>query len=489
MTFRHLLGVVCLYLAIQACWFLVIPAFEGPDEIQHYDHARYVAVNGHLPDKVPSRANEGDYFTGEWTQEVAYYWMFGWILRPTGFQHVRPGDRLVESAHSIWSGGHSPPVFAHGTPLPPDVVNGMLVGRVLSVLFGLGTLLAVFFAIRACTRDERIAVLATGCVALVPQFGAQHIFITNDTPAAMWASIASALIVAFLAQPIDAPGGAGLDHRGRVANSGGFVPADWRLSLAIGLATGLAIATKLTAGLIVIAMPLALWARRRSASANGADASWYGRRPHAVHAIAWIAGLLATAGVAFGRNWIVFGDPLATALKKTLVSQFGFKTVFKPGELDSYVDLAQMLFRGIWSSIGWGAWMPDAIWLKVLFAALTVFLFVCLGIGAWLAIRGTSRASVTLRVMLTVLVLHAAAFLVSISLVAGYSARYFLPMIVPFIVVALLGAQRLFDVLRARAGADAVRWTVTGVILTLAIVWIGTFSAALAAFHFEGALK
>jgi 4-amino-4-deoxy-L-arabinose transferase-like glycosyltransferase len=457
-TLRHLAGVVCLYLAIQACWFLAIPAFEGPDEIQHYDHARYVAVNGHLPDRVPARVNEGDWFTGEWTQESAYYWMFGWILRPTGFQDVRPGDTLVQSRHSIWSGGNSPTVFAHGTPLPAPVVNGMLVGRVLSVLFGLGTLLAVFAAIRACTHDDRIATLAAGCVALVPQFGAQHIFITNDTPAAMWASIAATLVAVLLARP---------------ASASGWQPVrDWRLGAAIGVATGLAIATKLTAGMIVVAMPLALWAQRRD--------SW---RPQA---IAWIAGLLATAGVAFGRNWIVFGDPLATALKHAVVSQFQFRIVFKPGELASYVDLAQMLFRGIWASIGWAAWMPDTLWLRVLFAALTVVLLACFGTAAWLALRGRSA---TLTVMLTVFVLHAAAFLVSISLVAGYSARYFLPMIVPFIVITLLGARKLLALLRERIGADPVRWAITGMMLTLAIVWIGTFSAVLAAFHFERALR
>jgi 4-amino-4-deoxy-L-arabinose transferase-like glycosyltransferase len=462
---RHLLGVAALYLAIQSCWFIALPAFEGPDEIQHYDHARYVAVNGHLPNRPPVRMNEGDYFTGEWTQEVAYYWMFGWILRPTGFQDTRPGDSLVQNRHCMWYGGTSPTVFAHGDPLPPHVENGMLIGRVLSVLFGLGTLIAVFAAIRAITKNDRIATLAAGCIALVPQFGAQHIFITNDTPAALWASLASALVVIFLTRPDAALA------RGR----GG-----WWLAAAIGFTTGLAIATKLTAGVILIAMPLALWYRRKSIA-------WL------PPAMAWCVGMVATAGVAFGRNWIVFGDPLATTLKKTIVSQFDFRTVFRPGDPTSYVDLVKMLFRGIWASIGWAAWTPDAPWLQVLFAALTVFLLVCLVVAARSVTRrrgGAAPASgPAVTVMLLVFVLHTVAFLVSISYFAGYSARYFLPMIVPFIVVAVTGARSVFAALRAQAGAESVRWTLAGLMLTLAVAWLGTFGAVIAAFHFEGALK
>jgi 4-amino-4-deoxy-L-arabinose transferase-like glycosyltransferase len=467
MAFRHLLGVAGLYLAIQACWFIAIPPFEGPDEIQHYDYARYVALNGHLPDRPPTMINDGGFFTGEWTQEVAYYWLFGQILRPTGFQDLRPGDGLHENPHSMWYGGTSPDVFVQSTPLRPHVHNGMLLGRALSVLFGLGTLLCVFGAIRACTRDDRIAAIAAGCVALVPQFGAQHILITNDTPAALWASVASALVVSLLMR------------QGR--------PVPLWLGAAIGAASGLAIATKLTAGVVVIAMPLALWYRRRT-------------MPWLPQAIAWTAGMLATAGVAFGRNWIVFGDPLATALKHAVVSQFGFVVVFKPRELASYADLARLLFRGMWASIGWVGWTPNVLWLKVLFAALSVFLFVCLGIATWMVARASVRRVAAadektpavvdaVAVMWALFALHTAAFIVSISFFAGYSARYFLPMIVPFIVLAIAGAQRLFVALRGRFGAEIAGWTLLGVMMMLTIVWLGTFNAVIAAFHFEGVLK
>jgi 4-amino-4-deoxy-L-arabinose transferase-like glycosyltransferase len=486
MAWRPLLCVAGLYLAIQACWLIALPPFEGPDELQHYDHIRYVAVNGHLPDKVPAQINEDGYFTGEWTQEGAYYWMLGLVLRQTCFQDERPVQTLGESPHSTRHGGTAASAFTHDAPLPPHVLNGLLLGRTASVLFGLGTLLCVFAAIAMCCGDDRIARLAASCVALVPQFGVQHILITNDTAAAMWASLASALVIRFLARTPNAAASSvqqGPNASSSVQRGTRRLPA-WWLAGAIGLATGLAIATKLTAGVVLVAMPLALWARRERVA-------W---RPHA---IAWAAGLLLTAGVAFGRNWIVFGDPLATSLKRTLVTQFDFRSPFKPGEWTSYVDLVRMLFRGMWASIGWGGWMPDAPWILAVFGALTLFLLVCVGVALRLAIRAIMRGRVgtaststedALVVMLIVLALHTAAFVVSISLVAGYSARYFLPMIVPCLVIAVIGAQWLLGAIRARFGVEAVRWTLAGVMLTLAAAWLGTFAATIVAFHFEDAL-
>lgn len=462
MTLRHLLCVAGLYAAIQVCWFLTIPPFEGPDELQHYDLLRYVAVTGHLPDKVPTRVNEDGYFTGEWTQETAYYWSLGLVLRQTGFQDVAVGGSLHENKHSIWTGGSAASAFTHGDPLPPHLAAGLVVGRLASVLFGLGTLIAAFAAVRLCTGDPRIATLAASCVALVPQFGAQHVFVTNDTAATLWASVASVLIVWFLVRR-DQPA--------------------WWLGAAIGLATGLAIATKLTAGVVLITMPLALWCRRRDV------AQWTQLWPQL---IAWGGGLAMTAGVAFGRNWIVFGDPLATSLKKALVQQFAFRTVFDPRALASYVDLVKMLFRGIWASIGWGGWAPRDPWIDLLFAALTALLLVCLGVAIRMVFARTrpgERGNGTgdaLAVMLAVFLLHGAAFIVSISIFAGYSARYFLPMIVPFMVIVVMGAQRLLGAVRKRFGLGAVRWTLVALPALLAAAWLGTFAASLIAFHFEG---
>jgi hypothetical protein len=455
MLFRHLLPVLGLYVAVQCCWLVALPPFEGSDEVQHYDYARYVAVNGHLPDRVPSSINDGGFLTGEWTQEPAYYVMLGLALRWTGVQDVPPGEGQATNPHGIFNDGNAANIFAHWTAMPPRAVYGLLVGRLVSVICGLGTILCVFGAIRVCCREDHIAALAATCVTFVPQFGAQHVFITNDTAAAFWASLASFLVVQFVV-------------RGE---------RSWLLALAIGATGGLAVATKLTAAVAIVGLPLALWRLRRVVA-------WM------PHALAWGAGMLATAGVAFGRNWLVFGDPLATALKNAVVTQFAFHSSFHPRELASYVDLLDMLFHGFWTGIGWVRWSPDVPWLWALFGALTTFLITCV-IAAGRLVAASPRGDSTpsqhaLTVMLGVLALHSAAFVVSISIWAGYSARYFLPMTVPLIVVATMGSRVLLNAMRRRLGLDAACWTMVGVLFTVPVAWLTTLTTALLAFHFEG---
>jgi hypothetical protein len=218
---------------------------------------------------------------------------------------------------------------------------------------------------------------------------------------------------------------------------------------------------------IVAALPMAWWCRRR-------DGRWL------VPVIAWAAGLFATAGVLFGRNWLIFGDPLATALKHVLVSQFDFRTTFNPRELASYGHLLMMLFRGSWASIGWGPWTPNQVWILAIFGIMSVLLLLCV----LLSMRG-ARSDAT-AVMLSVFLLHCGAFLISISLFAGYSARYFLPLIVPFAVIVVAGAPRLCGMVRRRVGGEALRVMLVAVPMLLAAAWIGTLTATLIAFHFEG---
>jgi hypothetical protein len=88
--------------------------------------------------------------------------------------------------------------------------------------------------------------------------------------------------------------------------------------------------------------------------------------------------------------------------------------------------------------------------------------------------------------MLSIFALHCTAFLISISHFAGYSARYFLPLIVPFVVIVVAGAPRLCGMVRRRVGAEALRWMLVAVPMLLVAAWIGTLTATLIAFHFEG---
>jgi 4-amino-4-deoxy-L-arabinose transferase-like glycosyltransferase len=463
MPWRQLLPVAALYLAVTGCWLVAIPPFEGPDELQHYDYARYVAYYGHLPNRIPATLNEGGWFTVQWVQEGAYYWTLGQMLRVAGAASEPP--RFVGNLQSRWNGGVEANLLRHDTPVPPALVRGVLVGRLFAMLFGLGTLLCVFAAVHAYTGRARIAALAATSVALIPEFGVHHVLVTNDPAAACLASVASLLLVRWYMRPSQ---------------------DSWRLPAAAGAVTGLALATKLTAGFLLLLAPLLFWAKSRADRA-GARAGDAVRGPLRLWPLAsvWAIALLATGAWNFIRNWRLFGDPLATALKQTLVAQHGNPVHFQPGELSSYQNLLHVLFHGFWVSVGWTDWGPDAFGIWLFYGVLTILLL--LAIGAAIAVAASARTQPRrrglLRVLLLILALHTIAFVVALANTPGYSMRYYLPLTVPLVVLVTAGLQWLRARAVARVGVTVVRWTFAGLVACLAIAWLSTFGDALFAFR------
>lgn len=460
-------------------WLAAVPPFEGPDELQHYDYARYVAYYGHLPDRIPSTLNEGGWFTVQRVQEGAYYWTLGHLLRLTGAADASPAV-FTQNPHSRWVGGLEATLLRHDTPMAPALARGIFVGRLVALLCGLGTLLCVFGAVCVYAKSPRVAALVATCVALIPEFGVHHVLVTNDPPAAFLASVAVFLLIRwFLRSPADA----------------------WPLPLAAGVITGLAIATKLTTGFLLVLAPLLFWTKARLADHHGVarERGQEGRddkepvvvkktdslpsRPR-VRALLWIAVMWAAAVFAaaawnFVRNWILFGDPLATRLKNTLVAQHGNPVHFHPGELASWRELASVMFHGFWVSVGWTDWRPDSLAIWAFYGLLSLLLLIALGIA-----RGTQpQRRALVRVLLVVLVLHTIAFFVALAHTPGYSMRYFLPLTVPLAVLVTTGMRRLRALAAGRVGAGVVRWAIAGVLMLLVIAWIATYTGALLAFR------
>ncbi len=442
---RHLLPVVALYLAIAGAWLAAVPPFEGPDELQHYDYARYVAYYGHLPDRIPSTLNEGGWFTVQRVQEGAYYWTLGQLLRVAGAADASPAV-FTQNPNSRWVGGLEATLLRHDTPMAPALALGIFVGRLVALLCGLGTLLCVFGAVCAYAKSPRLAALVAACVALIPEFGVHHVLVTNDPPAAFLASVAVFLLIRwFLRSPADA----------------------WLLPLAAGVITGLAIATKLTTGFLLVLAPLLFWAK--------------GGRARGLIRIAamWAVAVFAAGAWNFIRNWMLFGDPLATRLKNTLVAQHGNPVHFHPGELASWRELAQVIFHGFWVSVGWTDWRPDSLAIWLFYGLLSLVLLIALALA-----RGTQpRRRVLMRVLLVVLGLHTIAFFVALAHTPGYSMRYFLPLTVPLAVLVTAGMRRLRALAAARVGAGVVRWAIAGVFMMLVLAWVATYTGAMLAFR------
>src|SRR5581483_8966216 len=272
------------------------------------------------------------------------------------------------------------------------------------------------------------------------------VLVTNDPPAAFLASVAVFLLIRwFLRSPADA----------------------WLLPLAAGVITGLAIATKLTTGFLLVLAPLLFWAK--------------GGRARGLIRIAamWAVAVFAAGAWNFIRNWMLFGDPLATRLKNTLVAQHGNPVHFHPGELASWRELAQVIFHGFWVSVGWTDWRPDSLAIWLFYGLLSLVLLIALPLA-----RGTQpRRRVLMRVLLVVLGLHTIAFFVALAHTPGYSMRYFLPLTVPLAVLVTAGMRRLRALAAARVGAGVVRWAIAGVFMMLVLAWVATYTGALLAFY------
>lgn len=454
---RHLLPVAALYLAVTSCWLIAIPPFEGPDELQHYDYARYVAATGHLPDHAPARLNEGGWFTAEWLQEPAYYWALGQALRLVGAGTAPL--QFLENPYSRWHGGVVASLLRHDTPVAPALARGVLVGRIASLLAGFITLFCVFGAVHAYTGRSRIAALAAASVALIPEFGVHHMLVSNDPAACCLASIASLLWI-----------------RWYVSGA----PQTWQAPAAIGTVSGLAIATKLTTAFLLAMGPLLFLVRYRLAKDRTSDATH--RLPLWQCAAVWIVTVLAGGAWNFVRNWRLFGDPLATALKHTLLAQQGDVVHFHPGELSSYRNLAHVIFHGFWVSVGWTDWGPEATWIWLLYGLLTMVLL--LAVGA--AVVKASRPEGLVSVLLVVVVLNAAAFAAALALTPGNSMRYLLPLTVPLAVIVVAGLQELRAHATHSVTTGHVRWMIVALIGSLALAWLATFGEALTAFRFGG---
>ena len=313
---RSLCTVLGIYLVLALACGVTNPLFEAPDEQHHYFAARYIARTGWLP-----VATEHTLYRQEAAQPPLYYLLSALIIAPIDSSPnepslwVNPYVRLGDFGSVI-----NINAFIHTQqekwPWQGFALAAHLL-RVLSALFGLGTLACVHASGRLLwpAAPER-ALLATALVAFLPQFIFVHSAITNDTLVILLCSAA-------VLQSI------------RVSLQGSTTS---RL-LALGLTIGLAALTK-TTGLLLLAFTLflvgVLMARR---------GNW--RR------VAGSVGLIAVpvallTGWVFWRNWVLYSD------------LFGASVFVELGGGDRHYTIRQALgdLNRVWpSSIAVFGWM------------------------------------------------------------------------------------------------------------------------------------
>ena len=438
-------------------WLLVVPPFEGPDEMAHLQFARFVAATGTLPSTVPDQASPWDQAYYEWVQQPLYYVSAGAVLRAAGLADDAPAQE--GNPRSILSGGRERTVYRHSGP--PQAVGGrtsLYALRWLNLVCSIGVIAILTRLLRRSLLNPELAAGAACCLALVPQWSAILAMAGNDAPATLAATIACAGLA-------------------RLASGDGST----RTVALAGVAVGFALATKLTTWFLV---PMAAFA---------ALAPALGRFRFRTGAT-----LLGTIALASGwvpvRNLLVFGDPMASAFKRDLLDRSGFLALstVQPGVGTPafWAMLRAQVFEAFWGRFGsLGAGPDGASRLWLVYAASTVLIAIAVIVGSLWALR-LARADAGRGWGVAMLAVGASAGLagwVWINLAARadtivhWTPRHVLPLSAPLLVLAALGAQQL----RETGLRPASRRLVASIVVTaLAGAWFATLRHVIQQFHY-----
>jgi len=190
-------GLVLVYLALALAYGVIIPPFEGLDEVEHFGVTRYVADVGRLP--VQGDASLAAYhIRQEASQPPLYYLVAGPLLRLSRISTANTADYLAPNPYVTCGTEniradkavlrHDP--FAEAFPWR-DALLALHLLRALSTMMQAFTVVGVYaIALRVFPTRPSVAVLAAALTAFNPQFLIVASGVNNDniaTPIVTWA--------------------------------------------------------------------------------------------------------------------------------------------------------------------------------------------------------------------------------------------------------------------------------------------------------------
>lgn len=195
-------GMLLLFAGLALAYNLATPIWEAPDEPLHYEYIRRLAVERALPAPSARPAEERPGGESEMHQMPLYY--VAAALLTFGLDKPEATD-WRRNPYATWAGHPSEHQMAlHGEdeafPFQgvAQAVHGL---RLVSTLFGLGTVLCAYLAARAILTDRRLALVAAGLTGLVPGFVFSSAAINNDNAVIFFSSLALVRALALVRQP------------------------------------------------------------------------------------------------------------------------------------------------------------------------------------------------------------------------------------------------------------------------------------------------
>ena len=314
--------IVILFMALGTLYAIYTPPWQAPDEPAHYNYIAQINQSGCCPIIEP----------GDWNSP---------------YLEDLKANQFPEDANltSIEYEDHQPPLYYLLASVVYNLFDGSLLAlRLLSVILGVGVIVAAYFAAaRLVPRRPLFALPVAAFVAFLPQHVAMLSSVNNDGLAELVFGMLVVVALGYLGNPT------GPDHKGVEQP---LSEASRPLASALGGLAGLAFLTKLTlyvpAVLVVAAAILGRWRIERQ--------SW---RWLAIQ-VAWGAGLsLGLGAIWWGRNLFVYGWPdvmAQAAHNRVVVGQLRTVDALAARGTAGYLrDFLTTTYHSFWGQFGWMA--------------------------------------------------------------------------------------------------------------------------------------
>ena len=297
-----LAGLLSVSLVLLGAWSAVVPIFESPDEVHHWQYARYLRDEWRLPLYSPAFV--------EANSPPLYYA----LIAPVATHDPGPPSLVWIDAKGSLALPFAPRLY-HNAGGDLGRYWPMRLARLLSALMSVAT---VWFCWQAgnSAGGTVIAVLCGSLVAFLPQFTFRGSAISNDALVTTMSAATMLCAVRLIKQPYT-----------------------WRIGVAAALAISSAYLSKISAICLIPPLALALWWSQGSLR----------DRFFRLAGVFGIAALVVTPWSI--RNIVLYGDPFASGAMAGAVGHImSHHSLFDPYFLTTFPSLLSRSFVGVF---GW----------------------------------------------------------------------------------------------------------------------------------------
>ena len=396
--------VAAIYLSVTLSYSLLTPAWEANDEVDHIGYVEYIVEHGSLP----------PIGTGiESVQPPLYYLVVAAWQRVLGIPVITPETNPLLPGQDLMG------TQTNHDYTPKQRVDAVHLHelRLVSVGFGLVTIVAAYGVAMLSTRRRDVAAASALFVAVLPKFNVVSATVQNDSLVIACCAVALWLLLAW-------------QQRGAAPDRG----RRW-LAAGVGVACGLAALAKYTSLPVLAVLGLLM------------VVEGIRRRRQGVLDVGVAAGTaVAVAGWWFVRNIELYGQPLAQRAANEYVTQVMANLVVPVRWLDHdrfFHFLPKVFVGSVWYDGGWNQWQLP-LKVNLVLTGLAALALVG-GLRVVLRRRGDRHLRVEPRAgapLVAVLAAAVAALLIIVRSTTQAEGRYAYVGVTAFAVLIVIGSAQ-----------------------------------------------